>query len=185
MFTAYHTFYWMGLKYNEKLATMQQNTVFTWVDQLIPGPSKYKHWGQAVLSDGGIVPEPNNLAGDEFCGGGNVTQKYGQPVAYGWGDASCSLEFSFMCRWAQLLPVSGSALIAAAAVVERTSDCWQDAPWQVDEDGAYVNQAVTNPCCMDPASMQGGQPDSCANVHHQGHWCDLLPEHHAVHFCRG
>ena len=102
MFPSFHKFYWAGLKYNDKLSMQQQMAVFRWIDQLIPGPSKYKHWGQAVLGDNTVSPEPNNLAGDEYCGGANVTQKYGQPAAWGWGDQSCSLQFSFMCRWGQL-----------------------------------------------------------------------------------
>ena len=98
MFPAFHKFYWMGLKYNDKQSAMQQTTVFSWVDQLITGPAKYKHWGQAVLGDGSVQAEPNNMAGDELCGGGNVSEKYGQPSAYGWGDETCSLSFPFMCR---------------------------------------------------------------------------------------
>jgi hypothetical protein len=89
----------MGLKYNESWSTIMQTPVFSWIDLLIPGPNKYKHWGQIVLGDGSVSPEPNNLAGDEYCGGGNGSSSYGQPKAYGWGDATCSKEFPFMCRW--------------------------------------------------------------------------------------
>jgi hypothetical protein len=97
MFPAYHKFYWMGLKYNEALS-LRGDRVYKWIDQLIDGPSRYKHWGLTVLEDGNVLQEPNNIAGNEDCGGGNVTQQYGSPVAYAWGDESCSQRFAFMCR---------------------------------------------------------------------------------------
>jgi hypothetical protein len=117
MFPAYHKFYWMGLKYNEELS-LQGERVYRWIDQLIPGPSRYKHWSLTVLQDGNVLQEPNNIAGNEDCGGGNVTQQFGSPVAYGWGDESCDKRFAFMCRW------GGRA--GTVAVTERSHAwCWE------------------------------------------------------------
>jgi hypothetical protein len=113
MFPAYHKFYWMGLKYSVKYSP-GGDRVFRWIDQLFDGPGRYKHWGQTVLEDGSTLAEPNNINGDEDCGGGNVTQQYGSPVAYGWGDQSCNKRFGFMCRWV-LAGRAGQSHIAACS----------------------------------------------------------------------
>jgi hypothetical protein len=86
----FHTAYWLGL----------QSDVwpkFYWVDNVTPNPegTAYKHWGAYVVS-GRNLSEPNNLAGTETCGAGNLTQSYGQ--ASGWADADCNLKLPFMCR---------------------------------------------------------------------------------------
>jgi hypothetical protein len=34
----------------------------------------------------------------ENCGGANSTQRYGQPLTWGWGDQNCANNYIFMCR---------------------------------------------------------------------------------------
>lgn len=56
---------------------------FQWLDPLAPPPSLgYSHWGSPLPGD--IAPEPNNLAGDEYCAGTNLTQA--ADGAGGWSD---------------------------------------------------------------------------------------------------
>ena len=43
-----------------------------------------------------MIPEPNNLKGDENCAGANSTQSYGGK--FGWSDESCSLPSPFICK---------------------------------------------------------------------------------------
>jgi hypothetical protein len=49
------------------------------------------HWGRD-----GLVPEPSNTTGSEFCGVANVSQTYTR--AWGWSDARCSMSAPFLCR---------------------------------------------------------------------------------------
>jgi hypothetical protein len=156
MFPSFHRFYWMGLKYNDRLSIQQQTAVFRWIDQLIPGPTRYKHWGQAVLSDNSISPEPNNLGGDEYCGGCNVTQKYGQPSAWGWGDQTCSREFPFMCR---------------RALVPLLQGCRQPQA-QAGHDGAVKAPAAAGSAsAARPLAAQAAPSRPCAYAACKGVWC--------------
>ncbi len=87
----FHKAYWIGL----------QSDVwprFYWLDNITPNPDisgAYKHWG-AFVSGGRNISEPNNIAGSETCGAGNMTQSYAQ--AAGWADADCNLKLPFMCE---------------------------------------------------------------------------------------
>jgi hypothetical protein len=85
----FHTAYWMG---------MQSDVwpTFYWLDNVTPNPSKnsYQHWGTYRVGTS-TIPEPNNIAGTETCGAGNLTQSYGG--ASGWSDVDCNRRLPFMC----------------------------------------------------------------------------------------
>lgn len=96
-FHRFHTFYWMGLRSSDRAWP-----AFHWID-FTPGPntSTYRHWGWYLPSLDGPdrVPEPNNLLmPPEYCAGGNASQAFGNPAAWGWADYHCDEEAPFMCK---------------------------------------------------------------------------------------
>jgi hypothetical protein len=87
-YPAYMPTYWVGLR--SSASTWPR---FQWASSNIPPPSPltYEHWG---LSES--VREPDNLAGNEYCGAANYTQVYSN--AWGWADFNCSVAMPFVCR---------------------------------------------------------------------------------------
>jgi hypothetical protein len=87
-YPSYMPSYWIGLR--SSASTWPR---FQWASSNIPPPAAmtYEHWG---LSE--TVREPDNRAGNEFCGAGNYTQAYGN--AWAWSDFNCSVAMPFVCR---------------------------------------------------------------------------------------
>ena len=91
----YHQFYWMGANVSDAIYWPN----FTWVDPYTPGPinSSYEHWGRFQP---GQEPEPNFCVNNppELCVGGNYSQAYFNPLAWGWADDYCLNKHPFMCK---------------------------------------------------------------------------------------
>jgi hypothetical protein len=108
LFPSYTPNYWFGAK-----TTYDLWPTFYWLQRSIPGPGarNYMHWGL------GRQPEPNNLAGNEYCAACNITLTY--QGAWGWSDAACSLPMPYMCRL-----MDTSAMDTLAYQAPRTNVTW-------------------------------------------------------------
>jgi hypothetical protein len=113
MFPTYHRFYWMGLQAGRSMAPADLMATFgsrwpnfTYTDKSpAPGtPNAYTHWGRYQPLN---FPEPDNRFSPELCAGGNASETFGNPKAWGWADTRCNGSFPFMCKvaGAQLLPL--------------------------------------------------------------------------------
>jgi hypothetical protein len=75
---------------------------FRWEDRSpSPNITNYMHWGWYLpdIDSPDRIPEPNNLLiQPEFCAGGNATEAYGKPLAWGWADYNCDQSAPFMCK---------------------------------------------------------------------------------------
>ena len=62
------------------------------------------HWGAK-----GNVSEPDNAGGSEYCAAANVSQAYGGGAwgAWGWSDADCSMNLTYICKMAREPLVKG------------------------------------------------------------------------------
>ncbi len=120
MFPTYHRFYWMGLRAGNSIrpadllapfGNMWPN--FTYIDGApAPGNGVYDHWGRYQPLN---YPEPDNRFSPELCAGGNASQSYGTPKAWGWADTRCNGSFPFICKLQRELPVSPCSGGCAAA----------------------------------------------------------------------
>jgi hypothetical protein len=81
--------YWIGLKTNSW-------PDFQWV--ATNSSPVYMHWGTYIADLDPPTPEPNNLAGQEFCGGANSSEAWGAEQAFGWSDEDCEMRLPFMCK---------------------------------------------------------------------------------------
>ncbi len=108
LFPTYTPNYWFGAK-----TTYDLWPTFYWLQRSIPGPDNrnYVHWGL------GRQPEPNNLAGNEYCAACNLTLAY--QTAWGWSDAACSLPMPYMCRL-----MDNSAMGTLAYQAPKTNVTW-------------------------------------------------------------
>jgi hypothetical protein len=44
------------------------------------------------------MPEPNNLAGNEYCGVANFTELVSSTHAWGWADTACRGAHIYVCK---------------------------------------------------------------------------------------
>lgn len=69
---------------------------FTWLaTNATPAAS---HWGTYIPDLDPPQQEPNNLAGQEFCGSANASEAWGPLDAYGWSDEDCETLLPFVCK---------------------------------------------------------------------------------------
>jgi hypothetical protein len=106
MFPAFHKFYWMGLHaarsmaFRDMMAPAAQSRWpnFTYLDgSPAPGRGVFAHWGRYQPLN---FPEPDNRFAPELCAGGNASEAFGNPKAWGWADTRCNGSFPFMCKMA-------------------------------------------------------------------------------------
>jgi hypothetical protein len=103
MFPSFHKFYWMGLRAASSLRpsdlmALSGNTwpSFSYIDgSPSPGGGVFAHWGRYQPLN---YPEPDNRFAPELCAGGNATEAFGTPRAWGWADTRCNGTFPFICR---------------------------------------------------------------------------------------
>ncbi len=56
---------------------------------------RYANWG---VYQPGDMPEPNNLAGNEYCGVANFTELVSSTHAWGWADTACRGAHIYVCK---------------------------------------------------------------------------------------
>ena len=85
---SYTPMYWLGLRSNRT-----SWPEFDWFQRTVPAPDMfhYEHWGMM-----GSSREPNNRAGNEYCGAADAEQAY--DGAWGWNDYNCSVMMPYICR---------------------------------------------------------------------------------------
>ncbi len=103
MFPSFHKFYWMGLRAANSLKpadllSLSDNTwpSFSYIDgSPSPGGPVYEAWGRFQPLN---FPEPDNRFAPELCAGGNASEAFGAPKAWGWADTRCNNTSPFICR---------------------------------------------------------------------------------------